>query len=378
MCTERRALVLTILALAATACSQGPAQDPSDPASAAFTLTPDQRQKIQVEKIMPTEFRRTVTTTGTVVFDADQATQVVAAISGPVSRLLVPLGAHVSAGEPLAEVASSDFAGAVASFRKAEAQARNARHVADLNAKLFQNDAIARRDMEQSETDAVAAESDRDAALLQLRALGLDDAAIADIRANRPLAHGAGIIRAPIEGTLVERLITPGQLLQAGATPCFTVADLSRMWIMANVFDSDLPFVGEGDPAVVSVPGGSVTVPGKVDYVSALVDPGSRAVDVRIVARNPEGVLRKDLYVRVAIQSHRVSEGLLVPVSAVLRDDENLPFVYVQTAGGSGYLRRRVAIGARVDDHEEVTSGLKAGEQIVVEGGLFMQFAENQ
>src|SRR5204863_5636788 len=104
---------------------------------------------------------------------------------------------------------------------------------------------------EQAQTDATAAAADRDAALEQLRALGVDEATIVALRENKPVREVNGEIRAPIEGTVVERLITPGQLLQAGSTPCFTIADLSTMWVMANVFESDLAVVREGDHADV-------------------------------------------------------------------------------------------------------------------------------
>jgi membrane fusion protein, heavy metal efflux system len=176
---------------------------------------------------------------------------------------------------------------------------------------------------------------------------------------------------------VVEKLITPGQLLQAGTTPCFTVADLSTVWVMANVFESDLPFVSPGDSARVTTGGPGPAIRGQVDYIAALVDPNTRAVAVRIVAPNPNEALKRDMYVRAEIESRRESTGLLVPVSAVLRDDENLPFLFIANPDGS-FARRRVQTGTRVGDRQEITSGLTAGETIVVEGGLFLQFAENQ
>src|SRR5262249_26164261 len=160
----------------------------------------------------------------------------------PVSRLIVNVGNRVKRGEPLASIASPDFGAALSAYRKAEAAARNTRKIADLNKQLFQNDALARREMEQSETDAVLAESDRDAALVQLRSLGVDEKTLDDLREGRPIRGGEGLIRSPIDGVVVERLITPGQLLQAGTTPCFTVADMTTVWVLANVFGSDLPF----------------------------------------------------------------------------------------------------------------------------------------
>ena len=185
------------------------------------------------------------------------------------------------------------------------------------------------------------------------------------------------ISRSPISGTVVERLITPGQLLQAGTTPCFTVADLNTVWVMGNLFETDLPSVAMGDPVEIRAGAGGEPIAGKVDYISAIVDPTTRAIPVRIVASNPHGIFKRDLYVSITLRSNREKTGLLVPVAAVLRNDENLPFVFVANADGT-FARRRVETGSRVGDRQQITSGLTPGETIVADGGLFLQFAENQ
>ena len=197
-------------------------------------------------------YRPTIETTGTVAFDGNLSTQVLAAISGPVVRILVEPGAEVHRGDLLAVVSSPDFSAAVSAFRKAQAAAVQAQKVAELNDALFKSDGIARRDMEQSKVDALAAAADRDAALQQLRALGIDSATIESLRNDRPVGAVQGAIRAPIDGTVVEKLITPGQLLQAGSTPCFTIADLSHVWVFANVFEADLASVAKGDRADIT------------------------------------------------------------------------------------------------------------------------------
>ena len=361
-----------------TACPHG-GTAPADPATrpSALTLPAAQRDKIHVEEARLTPFRRAVEATATVEFDGDRATQVLAPFSGPVSRILVVLGAVVRRGQPLATIVSPDFAAAVSGYRKAAATASNARRIADLDAQLFADGAIARREMEQAGTDAVAAEADRDAALQQLRSLGVGDAAIEQLRAGRAAAAPQGTIRSPLAGAVVERLITPGQLLQAGATPCFTVADMSTVWVMADIFESDLPYVAVGDPADVTSAASRQTLHGTVDNISALVDPNTRAIAVRIATPNPEGALKKDMYVRVVIHSRREGTGIMLPVSAVLRDDVDLPFVFVENPDGS-FGRRRVTIGYRDGDRQEVASGLFVGERVVAEGGLFMQFAQSQ
>jgi membrane fusion protein, heavy metal efflux system len=176
---------------------------------------------------------------------------------------------------------------------------------------------------------------------------------------------------------VVEKLITPGELLQAGSTPCFTVANLSRVWVMTQVFGSDLASVSLGDPAEVMTGVGTKSLSGRVDNISALVDPDTRAVMVRVVADNPGNLLKKQMYVHVQIQARQPSSGLLVPVSSILRDDENLPFVYQARSDGS-FGRQHVTLGERVGDDYAIDAGVKPGDQIVVEGGLFLQFMQNQ
>jgi membrane fusion protein, heavy metal efflux system len=341
-----------------------------------IVLTAAQRQKIHTETIKVSTFRRTIEATGTVGFDNDQATTVLAPVSGPVSRLLVSLGAKVKVGDILATVASPDYATAISAYRKAVVTAKNARRIADLTEQLSHNN-LSRREVEQAQTDAANAEADREAALEQLHSLGVDAATIQALQDNRSAPDRAGIIRSPIAGTVVEKLITPGQLLQAGTTPCFTVADLSQVWVMANLFESDLAFVERGDPAEILTSASPTKLPGTVDYISAIVDPNTRAIGVRVVAKNPKDILKKQMYVRVLIRSRRERTGLLAPVSAMLRDDENLPFVYLANTDGS-FSRRRVTLGSRVGDRYETTAGLTAGDQVVVEGGLFLQFLQNQ
>ncbi len=170
---------------------------------------------------------------------------------GPVSRLLVSPGDKVKAGDPLAEVDSPDFAAAISAYRKARATAQTLRRVADIDKDLIQHNGVAQREEEQAQTDAANAEADRDAALQALVSLNVDPQAIKDLQAGLPVSRPSGTIRSPIAGTVVEKLITPGELLTVGTTPCFTVADLSRVWVMTQVFGSDLAAISVGDSAAV-------------------------------------------------------------------------------------------------------------------------------
>jgi len=350
---------------------------PSSMTVSNVTLTAEQRQKIQFYTVATSKFHKTTETTGTVDFDNDQATSVLAPFGGPVSKLLVNPGDKVKAGDALAEVDSPDFAAAISVYRKALATAQTLRRVADMDKDLIQHNGVAQREEEQAQTDAANAEADRDAALQTLVSLNLDPQVIKDLQAGRPVSRPGGRINSPIAGTVVEKLITPGELLTAGTTPCFTVADLSRVWVMTQIFGSDLTSVSVGDSAEINSGIATNSFSGKVDNISALVDPNTRSVMVRVVVENPGDLLKKQMYVRVKIQAHQESTGLLVPVSAILRDDVNLPFVYVVQPDGS-FARRHVTLGYRTGDQYDIPDGLHVGDQIVVDGAIFVQFLQNQ
>jgi cobalt-zinc-cadmium efflux system membrane fusion protein len=378
--TTRMLIALEMSALVLmSACSPKADVNPQTPSVTASNvkLTPEQRRNLRLYKVAQSTFRKTVETTGVVDFDNDQATSVLAPFSGPVSRLLVSLGEHVKLGAPLAVVESPDFAAAISAYRKAIATAQTLRRLADLDKDLIQHNGVAKREADQAETDAVNAEADREAALQELVSLQVPADTIKAIQEGRPVERVDGVIRAPVAGTVVEKLITPGQLLQAGSTPCFTVADLSRVWVLAQVFGNDLEAVRVGDSAEIVTGIGENTFPGTVDNIAALVDPDTRSVAVRVVAKNPADFLKKQMYVRVLIHAQKQSTGTLIPVSAVLRDDVNLPFVY-EVQGDGSFARQHVTLAYRTGDQYDIADGLKTDDEIVVDGGLFVQFMQNQ
>jgi len=340
------------------------------------TLSEDQLQRIHILTIQVAPFRPLLEATGTVAFNGDKSTQVLSPVSGPATRVVGNVGMTVTRGQPLAYVSSPDFASAVADYRKAQNAFRQAKRVADRDSALFKNDALARADLEQAQSDLAAADADVESAAQSMRALGVEDSQIQAIKEGRTTTIEA-IIRSPIDGTIVEKLIADGQLLQASTTPTFTIADLSTMWVMASVYANDLMDVAVGESADVVTDVSKTALAGRVDYIAALADPGTKAVSVRVVVPNGGHVLRRDMFVRVQIKSQHEHRGILVPLASVLRDDQNLPYVFV-TAAANAFIRRRIDLGNRVGDMYEVASGLAAGDRVVTDGALFLQFAESQ
>jgi len=360
-------LLVGALALAVAACSSS--SDDSNSAAAAvpnLRLTKAQRSHIQLYTVVPVGYRQKIEAPGTVDFDNDQATSVVSPFTGPVTRIFVALGQHVAKGQPLAAVASADVANAVAAYRKAAVASANARRVAAADRDLAAHNGISEREAAQAQTDAASAEADRVAAAQALASLGAG-----------PGSGLNGIIRAPVSGVIADKTVTPGQLLQAGSSTAFTVANLSQVWVLAQISPDDLSKVGFGDAATIAPGNGTGPFHGTVQNIGATVDPNTRAVVARIVAPNPGDLLKKQMYVDVSIESGRVSTGLLVPVSAILHDDENLPFVYLALPDGS-FARRHVTLGYRDSQNYDVSSGLESGDKVVANGALFLQFMQSQ
>jgi cobalt-zinc-cadmium efflux system membrane fusion protein len=367
-------LALTLVA----GCSSSDADTrKATPALSNVRLTKAQISHIQFYTVVPIGFRHRIEAPGTVDFDNDRATAVVSPFTGPVTRILAALGQHVAKGQPLAAVESADYAAAIGAYRKAVVTAANAHRIAAADRDLVAHDGISSREAAQAEADAASADADRNAALQSLVSMGVDRGAIARAVAGNRTAGFAGVIRAPVAGVIVDKQVTPGQLLQAGSSPTFTVANLAQVWVLAQIAPSDLAQVGLHDAATIEPGNGTGPFHGTVENVAASVDPNTRAIVARIVTPNPGDLLKKQMYVDVSIESGHVDTGLLVPVSAVLRDDQNLPFVYIALPDGS-FARRHVTLGYRDSQNFDVTDGLQSGDRIVSNGALFLQFMQSQ
>jgi cobalt-zinc-cadmium efflux system membrane fusion protein len=257
--------------------------------------------------------------------------------------------------------------------RSAYLKARDALQLADKAYKravdLYAHKAIAEKDLQQAESDRESAQADLQSTSDVLRALG-----IADPDSVVKLTTTLRIpLLAPVSGEIVERLVGPGQLLVAGSTQCFTISDVSTVWVLVNVYQSALGSVHIGDLADITTDAYPGVFRGRISYAAPALDPTTRTLQERIVTENPGNKLKKDMYVSATIHAGAIADALVVPDAAVLRDTENQPFVYVETGAGQ-FARRLVTLGDSVDGRTQIASGLKEGERVVGDGSLFLQF----
>jgi cobalt-zinc-cadmium efflux system membrane fusion protein len=168
-------------------------------------------------------------------------------------------------------------------------------------------------------------------------------------------------------------LVGPGQLLQAGSTQCYTISDMSTVWVLVNIYQSDMAYVRVGDNVEITTDSYPDTFHGKISYIADALDPNTRTLQARIVTQNPQYKLKKDMYVTANVRAGALADALTVPDSSVLRDTENAPFVYVQTDANK-FARRLVKIGDSENGRTLVQDGLKEGERVIGNGSLFLQF----
>jgi cobalt-zinc-cadmium efflux system membrane fusion protein len=339
-----------------------------------FKVAPDQLAHLKFSKVSRTSWPVAIHTTGTVDWDADHTTQAITQVNGPISRILADTGAMVSQGQPLLYVSSPDIAAAISAYRKARNREVLNKRIVDRTKDLLDHGSVAQKDYENAVADFNDASTDVQTSLQLLKIFGITAAEIDQAERQGSTISTELAVRSPIAGMVVQKLVSPGMLIQAGSTVCFMISAVSTVWVQGHIFDRDLPSVRVGDPVEQTNPAFDGVFQGKVAYIGAFVDPATRTTPVRIVTQNSRGILKKDMFVEAVIHTSTRSNILVVPVSAVLRDDNNEPLVYVQVRPGE-FAQRPIRTEAEQGGLVAVASGLKEGEEIVTEGGLFLQFA---
>ena len=337
-----------------------------------FTLSQDQMSHVQVVTVQPTKLTRTLRLTGAVAYNAFKTTPVITQVGGPVSRILVVPGQHVAAGQAMLEVSSPDYSQLLDSYLKAADSFRLTNKNYARAQDLYQHQAIAERDLEQAESDRNQAQADLNAAEQGMKILGIKNPG--DL-AKAPSSAQIQVL-APIGGEVVERLVSPGQVVQAGQTQAFTISDLSTVWVLANIYQADLAFVRDGEDVSVQTDAYPGSFHGRISYVSPALDPNTRTLQARIVVDNPGEKLKKDMYCTVTVTAGSIADAIAVPDSSVLRDDNNQPFVYVAT-GANQFGRRDVEAGQSQNGQTQILKGISVGEKVVGDGSLFLQFANS-
>jgi cobalt-zinc-cadmium efflux system membrane fusion protein len=300
---------------------------------------------------------------GRVSFDEDHTQRVASPIDGRALAILVKLGEHVRAGQPLIQLSSPNVGQIQADAQKALSDLTVAEKSNERVHKLQAEGAVAEKEVAQVEGDLHKARSDFARANAQLKALGLS--------ASDPAVNAA--LRSQIPGTVVERNVLVGQEVRADqAAPLLTISSLDSVWVLADAYEQDLGLVSEGDAVNITVPAyPGETFSGKVGHIAEVMDPATRTVKVRCLVPNPDHRLKPEMFAKVDVRDNGRRKVIQVPSKAVLNEgDKALVIVAIE---GNVFKRRLVDVGPEADGQVRVLGGLTPGEKIVTDGAIFMK-----
>jgi membrane fusion protein, heavy metal efflux system len=353
-----------------------------------FRLTENEMRALRIEPVVLHQFRPERLAEGRIAYNDDRSTPMLSPFTGRVTRAFARVGDRVVAGQPLYEIetpdvtaAANELLAALDNAQKTRVALEQARREEARQQSLFSARAASQRDVEQARAAAQGAEADARSAAAQaeaqrdrLRVLGRDPGQIAEIERTRQVS-GIITVTAPLAGTITQRRVGPGQWVSAGqGEPVFTIADLSTMWLVAQVRELDVPLIRVGQEVEVTLaalPG--QVFPARIVRSAAGLDPATRRLTVMAEVADPEGALRPEMFANFRITVGATQQSPAVPASAVIFRGAEAN-VWVALPEGR-FILRRITPGIRMGDLIQAREGVEAGDRLVTGGALFIDRA---
>jgi cobalt-zinc-cadmium efflux system membrane fusion protein len=368
------ALVVCSL-LALSACKKATIQEASNTESDAMRVfAPESLQaQIQVSEVVSQEMSDTLRAAGQIDFDEQALTRIGASVTGRVTQIQATLGQVVNKGDTLALINSSELSGSQLAYLKARSEKELHRRNMERAKTLFDADVISAAELNRRESEYEIASAETRAAQDQLRVLGVSPKSIERLGSTGTIDSVASVM-ATIKGVVVERKIAAGQVVQPSDV-LFAVADLSRVWAVAQVPEQQVGQVKVGQSVSIEVPAlGHEKLEGKLIYVGQTVNPETRTVLVRTELDNKSGRLKPSMLASMLIESAPV-QRLVVPITAVVRQDDT-DHVFVELSANNFQLTV-VKLAAEQNGQRVVLEGLKPGMRIVSDGAFHLNNHRN-
>jgi membrane fusion protein, heavy metal efflux system len=375
LCRQTSAAILVSVALAAavlSGCKPNTAEaskvPEKRPASDPLTIKVAQslQEQIRVGEPKWSQVAKRQEVAGRIEADATRQARVGSPVKGRISDLLVMEGERVRRGQALATLYSTDLSDAQFAFIKAVSQQHLSETAAKRGKQLLEADVIGSAELQRRQAELLQANAEVAALRQQLEALGMSDAALRDLELTRKLNSKYPIV-ASIDGTVLERMVTVGQIVQP-AEIAFMIADLSTVWVVADIPEQTAGEITVGKDVEAEIPAlPGLVVKGNLSFVSATVNPESRTVRVRMTVPNSRGRLKPAMLATMALKD-RAERDLTVPATAVIREEDK-DNVFVQKAPNT-YVLRQVQLGGEAGDSRVLLSGLEPGEKIVLDGAF--------
>ena len=352
-----------------------PTSGAGGPAADSVDLTDAQLKSVKVEPAGEHVFPIEKEAIGSIDFNQEMSVQVFTPYQGRIVELFAAVGDEVKKGQTLFTIDSPDLLQAESTLIAAAGVLQfTTRNLARLK-QLYTTKAVSQKDMEQAVSDQQTAEGNVRAGRDSVRLFGKTDAQIDDIIAKR-LADPILVVPSPISGRITARNAAPGLFVQPGNAPApFSVADISTMWMFANVAEMDSPAFKVGQEVkvrVVAFPGREFE--GRISTISSTVDPSTRRVWVRSEIADPQHELRAGMFATFVIRTGEPVRATAVPLDGVVREGNGTMTVWV-TADRRRFTRRAVKIGLQHNGYRQILEGLEPGELVATEGALFLSNA---
>ncbi len=347
--------------------------------SAATPAIPDSVElnasQVAAVKLAPVATRRFAqerAAIGTIGFDEDVAVQVFSPYPGRIIQAFAEVGDDVRRGKTLYTIDSPDLLQAESTLIAAAA-------VADLTAaalkraqELFDNQGLSQKDYQQAVSDQITAAGALQAARGAVRIFGKSEQEI-DIIIGRRKVDPTLVIPSPVSGRITARFAQPGLLVQPGNTPApYAVADVSTLWMLASVAESDVDLLRIGQPVSVKVTAlGDREFKGHIQTIGASVDPNTHTVTVRSEIHDPGHELRPGMMTTFLLQTGDPVDSVAVPANGVVREGDGTMSVWV-TTDRHRFARRTVRIGLQQDGFDQIDAGVVPGELAVVDGAILL------
>jgi membrane fusion protein, heavy metal efflux system len=365
-----------------------PALSPSKKGAGVFYPTAAQWATLTIEPVQQRVFRAEHVTEGKIAVDEDRSTPIFSPYAGRVLKLFVKPGDTVTVGQPLFTVQAADMVQAQNDFISAATalnKARSAQNLAEIIDKrqrlLYEGKAVplkevqnARAALDAAENDVRSADVALEATRNRLRILGKTDQEITDFQ-EKGTIDPSTLITAPIAGTIVQRKVGPGQYVGSGQSdPVFIIGDLSTVWIVAYIRETEAPLVHVGQPiyfTVLAYP--DRAFPANISYVAAALDPTTRRLLVRATVNNAEGLFKPEMFASVKILTGEGDNAVAVPRDAIIYEgDAARVWVAREKDDEKAIELRRIKVGLTNGNMVEALKGLAPGDRVVTKGSLFI------
>ena len=343
--------------------SKSQIKDPS-----VVQVVPDFLKRLKVAPIGEKEVAETMRVPARVEVNEHLVARIGSAVTGRVTEIHAYIGQAVKRGEELVTLNSTELSDAQLSYLKALSVEGLQRRALERAKLLFAADVIGEAELQKRQADLIQAQAELHASYEQLKVLGMPKSAISRLASTRRV-NSISSINSTLDGVVIERKVTSGQVVQP-ADKLYTVADLSHVWLVAEVTEVDAALVKKGEMAQAEIPAlGGKRFEGQLIYIADTVDPDRRTVMVRMDMDNKERMLKPEMLASMLIMG-KSRPWLVVPAAAVVRE-ENKDYVFVQL-DAKRFQLRPVLLGQETNGFFPVLEGIKIGERIVTEGAFHL------